>query len=107
MKQSPASERQRARASGGSPIFTPSAASTSAAPEVSAMRARMLPVAAPEGAIDIVGTGGDHSGSYNVSTLAAILTARDRADDLVLALATHREGGEEGAGLDRRDLARE
>lgn len=42
---------------------------------VSAMRARMLPVAAPEGAIDIVGTGGDHSGSYNVSTLAAILTA--------------------------------
>ncbi|GAB6842780.1 anthranilate phosphoribosyltransferase [Methylorubrum rhodinum] len=42
---------------------------------VSAMRARMLPVAAPSGAIDIVGTGGDHSGSYNVSTLAAILTA--------------------------------
>ncbi len=42
---------------------------------VSAMRARMLPVVAPEGAIDIVGTGGDHSGSYNVSTLAAILTA--------------------------------
>ena len=27
------------------------------------------------GAIDIVGTGGDHSGSYNVSTLAAIITA--------------------------------
>ncbi|MGN7124230.1 anthranilate phosphoribosyltransferase [Methylorubrum thiocyanatum] len=42
---------------------------------VSAMRARMLPVTAPAGAIDIVGTGGDHSGSYNVSTLAAILTA--------------------------------
>ncbi|GJE28868.1 anthranilate phosphoribosyltransferase [Methylobacterium organophilum] len=42
---------------------------------VSAMRARMLPVAAPEEAIDIVGTGGDHSGSYNVSTLAAIVTA--------------------------------
>ena len=42
---------------------------------VSAMRARMLPVAAPPGAIDIVGTGGDHSGSYNVSTLAAILAA--------------------------------
>ena len=42
---------------------------------VSAMRARMLPVEAPAGAIDIVGTGGDHSGSYNVSTLAALLTA--------------------------------
>ena len=40
-----------------------------------AMRARMIPVTAPEGAIDIVGTGGDHSGSYNVSTLAALLTA--------------------------------
>ncbi len=35
----------------------------------------MTRVAAPEGAIDIVGTGGDHSGSYNVSTLAAIVTA--------------------------------
>lgn len=42
---------------------------------VSAMRARMVPVSAPAGAIDIVGTGGDHSGSYNVSTLAAILAA--------------------------------
>ena len=42
---------------------------------VSAMRARMLGVEAPVGAIDIVGTGGDHSGSYNVSTLAAIVAA--------------------------------
>ncbi|KMO10520.1 anthranilate phosphoribosyltransferase [Methylobacterium platani] len=41
----------------------------------SALRERMTRVAAPEGAIDIVGTGGDHSGSYNVSTLAAIVTA--------------------------------
>jgi anthranilate phosphoribosyltransferase len=42
---------------------------------VQAMRARMLPVAPVPGAIDVVGTGGDHSGSYNVSTLAAILVA--------------------------------
>jgi anthranilate phosphoribosyltransferase len=42
---------------------------------VSAMRAKMLRVNGCEGAIDIVGTGGDGSGSYNVSTLAAIITA--------------------------------
>src|ERR1700709_1474890 len=42
---------------------------------VAAMRARMLRGKAPEDAIDIVGTGGDGSGSYNVSTLASIITA--------------------------------
>jgi anthranilate phosphoribosyltransferase len=42
---------------------------------VSAMRAKMLRVAAPADAVDIVGTGGDGSGSYNVSTLASIITA--------------------------------
>ena len=40
-----------------------------------AMRARMVRVSAPAGAVDVVGTGGDHSGSVNVSTLAAILVA--------------------------------
>src|SRR5208283_3385599 len=42
---------------------------------VSAMRAKMIAVKAPAEAIDIVGTGGDSSGSYNVSTLASIITA--------------------------------
>lgn len=42
---------------------------------VSVMRAKMLPVAAPAGAVDIVGTGGDAKGSVNVSTCAAIVAA--------------------------------
>jgi anthranilate phosphoribosyltransferase len=42
---------------------------------VSAMRAKMLRVSAPTNAIDVVGTGGDGSGSVNVSTCAAFIVA--------------------------------
>jgi anthranilate phosphoribosyltransferase len=42
---------------------------------VTAMRAKMLTVDAPDDAVDVVGTGGDASGSYNISTCAAFIVA--------------------------------
>jgi anthranilate phosphoribosyltransferase len=42
---------------------------------VVAMRGKMLRVTAPLNAIDVVGTGGDASGSFNISTCAALIVA--------------------------------
>src|ERR1044071_8926860 len=42
---------------------------------VSILREQMVPVQAPDNAIDIVGTGGDGVGSLNISTTTALVVA--------------------------------
>jgi anthranilate phosphoribosyltransferase len=41
----------------------------------SAMRERVLAVDAPDGTVDVVGTGGDGSGTFNISTASAFVVA--------------------------------
>src|SRR5260370_36064792 len=40
-----------------------------------ALRAKVLRVRAPDGAIDIVGTGGGHPGTYNVSSCSGLVVS--------------------------------
>lgn len=42
---------------------------------VDAMKSRMTHIHVPKGAIDVCGTGGDKSGTFNISTVSAILLA--------------------------------
>jgi len=42
---------------------------------VKVMRERMTRIAAPAGAIDVCGTGGDHAGTLNISTPVALISA--------------------------------